>query len=1057
MIGRKLWYLVTLLAFALLPMAGCSGGGGSSVKATEQGTKLTVDGKVDAGKAVAKTAFLSATSAGATAGTGTVFVYNAQDGAQLGFAPLQSDGSFSGLALTLPSTKTILVFKAIVTGKGTFRTVVPIDLSNPPTGGITASNPISIQINQETTNMTNVVSALLGLTGVLGDPNMTLNAANKTYTDAAQAVVANGGQQLAFSGASLVLTGKFSSAALLPAQDANILGVEDLNNTLLDGAITSVAIPGSKPIVSFQVTNKATGKGIRGLKSFNLVIAQLKPGVSGSPDEWLSYMVTATSRPGTDSGYTVIDNGDGSYTVLFGKDIKAANGGTVTYDASLTHRVMVGIRTTPAVALQNDGTTLSNFYNEKYLISTFVPATPGVAPALVRDMTTTEACNDCHGKIGVTTPHGGRGDVKYCMMCHTSQRAIGQVEATEVNGVFTGPLYNVAPTNARFDANQIGKPVTNVVNGEAQGDFVTMIHKIHMGSRLTKQGYNYAGVFFNNIHYPKDVLNCRQCHKGDTTAELALAPQANNWKTKPSRKSCGSCHDNVNFATGAGHLIQTNDASCVGCHGVSGPYPVENFHMTENATVNNPNTPAGLVNFYYEVASASVDDATNNLTIKFRIQQNTGSLNAAKSNVQFNGTSSAPLTGFTGSPSFLLAYFLPAPNQPAAGNDGDYNNFGLKAAQPASVSIGTLLGGTTGSLGTPDSDGFYTAVVNSASAFPEGATLRAVGLQGYFTQAAGNGGIATATARHALSAVKEITGDAVRREVIDSSKCGNCHEWFEGHGGNRVAGLGTVGQSICVLCHVPNLTSSGRGIQQSLLEFVANNTVETSLASVINFLTGSPFSGKVSASAKAANTSLIAALDNDPTVYPETSNNLKDMIHGVHAGSNSLTVGIPLAFVRDRGTSGEFDYNFQEVVFPGVLKDCRACHKDTIRNGAVDATRATYIGVPANAQASAQVTTTGVPLTLQTSATVGNNVTQVDADRRSLPNQQDLVNSPFTATCRACHSRPNALAHFAQNGGQLLVPRSALKPDGEACVTCHGSTGPNALWNVHRFSVVGDD
>ena len=62
MIGRKMWYLATLLLCALLPLAGCSGGG-SSVKATEQGTQITVGGKVDTGKAAAKAAFMSATSA----------------------------------------------------------------------------------------------------------------------------------------------------------------------------------------------------------------------------------------------------------------------------------------------------------------------------------------------------------------------------------------------------------------------------------------------------------------------------------------------------------------------------------------------------------------------------------------------------------------------------------------------------------------------------------------------------------------------------------------------------------------------------------------------------------------------------------------------------------------------------------------------------------------------------------------------------------------------------------------------------------------------------------
>lgn len=1040
----KLWYVITLLAFSLLPLAGCSGGSSSATKITEKGTEITVSGNVIA-KSSGKSVFLSATSAGAV---NNVFVYNAQDGAQLGVAAIAANGTFSNLTFTLPTAKAVLVFKAIVS-QGTFRSVVPIDLSNPPPAGtVTGSNPISIVISQETTNIAATVSALLGLTGVLGDTGMTLASVGKTYADAAQLIVNNGGQQLAYSGSGLVLSGKFSSAALLPALDANVLDVNILNNTTLDGSITSVAIPGNKPIVSFQVINKDTGKGIRGLTTFNLVIAQLQPATANGPSQWLSYMVTgSTSRPGTDSGYTVIDNGDGSYTVLFGKDIKNGTGGTVPYNASLTHRLMVGIRTTPTKALQQNGVVLSNFYNEKYFLSDFVPATPTVTPTEQRNMTTTDSCNECHTKIGVTTPHGGRGDVKYCMMCHTSQRANGRTNSASVNGVFTGTTY--------------------VTDGEVSGEFVTMIHKIHMGSLLTKKGYNYADVLFNNVIYPKGVDNCRQCHKGDTPAQLALAPQGNNWKEKPTRKSCGSCHDNINFATGAnsasgvaGHMTgdhpaQADDSFCVSCHGTSGPYPVEKHHASINATFNNPNVPDGLANFTYDVNSVTVN-ASNQPVIKFRIMQAVAP-STTQTPIVLNGTTTAPLTGFTGSPSFLLAYYLPTATQTDV-TSADYNNAGLKAAQPNSVSIASLMpagnvaidgvtSGSNGLLSLPDANGYYTATLKNAtaSAFPVGSTMRAVGLQGYFTQ------VSPAAARHTLSVVKEVSGDAVRREVVDSAKCGRCHEWFEGHGGNRVVGIGTVGQSICALCHNPNLTTSGRGIQQSLLLFIANNPVGTSLAAVTNFLTGSSFSGTVSQGAKDANTALIASLGDNPTLYPEASNNFKDMIHGVHAGKNAATVGIPLAFVRDRGTSGEFDYNFEEVTFPGVLKTCLACHKDT-----TNSTNATYVSIPSGAQVSTQVTTTGVPLTLQTAVGVGNNVTQVSADRASLPNAQDLVTTPFTATCRSCHSQPQTIAHFKSNGGQLLVQRNAVVSGGEACATCHGTTGPNALWNVHRFSVVAD-
>jgi len=980
MIGRNLRYLVALAACALLPLAGCSGGG-STTKVTEKGTEVTVSGKVDVSKATAKSTFLSATSAGAA---NNVFVYNALDGAQLGSGAIETDGSFKNLTFNLPATKTVLVFKAIV-AQGTFRNVVPVDLSNTPAAGaITAGNPISIEISQDTTNRTVLVSQLLGLTGTLGDANHTLASVTKTYTDAAAAVVNNGGLQLAYSSGNLALSGKFSSAALLPALDAGSLSVDQLNNTTLDGAVTSVAIPGAKPIVSFYVTNKATGKGVRGLKAFNLVLAQLKTGTSGSPDAWLSYMVTATTRPTTDSGYTVIDNGDGSYTVIFGKDIKTTTGTTVTYNADLTHRIMVGVRTTPSVALQTTGSNLSNFYNEKYLVKDFIPATPTVA-VVGRDMLTTEACNECHGKIGVTTPHGGRGDVRYCMMCHTSQRAIGRTASTSTAGAFPA----ITATSAS----------TYVADGEVSGDFVTMIHKIHMGSHLTKTNYNYAGVHFNEIHYPKDVRNCRQCHKGDTTAELALAPAANNWKTKPSRKACGSCHDNVDFAAGTGHSAQTSDANCAGCHA-----DASLLHMTEIATPNNPETPTGLTNFYYEIASAVVDPISNNLTIKFRIQKNTGSLTAAKTNVAFDGTATNPLVGYTGGPSFLLAYYKDTANQPAASFAADYNNLGVKAAQPKTVSIGSLLGGTNGTLGTADADGYYSAVVNSAAAFPAGSTLRAVGLQGYFTQAAGTNNIAASNARHALSAVKPVTGDPVRRDVVDSAKCATCHEWFEGHGGNRVVGKDTVGMSICTMCHVPNLSSSGKGAN-------ASNIGTTMTAAEQALLTADGYT--------------LA----DPTTYPEESNNFKDMIHGIHAGNARTNT---LTFVRDRGSV--VMYFKADWAFPGQTKNCAQCHKGT-----------TYTTIPTGAQVTTDLTSDGTVLT------TSNNVTAVTAARTSLPNAVDKVTTPFTAACVSCHDSASAKAHMTQMGGQIKVNRSAAVPANESCVTCHGSTGSNSIFSVHRF------
>ena len=52
------------------------------------------------------------------------------------------------------------------------------------------------------------------------------------------------------------------------------------------------------------------------------------------------------------------------------------------------------------------------------------------------------------------------------------------------------------------------------------------------------------------------------------TIQKSGAAQADAWLKNPSRAACGSCHDDVNFATGENHvnLPQVNDNQCAHCH-----------------------------------------------------------------------------------------------------------------------------------------------------------------------------------------------------------------------------------------------------------------------------------------------------------------------------------------------------------------------------------------------------------------------------------------------------------------------------------------------------------
>jgi OmcA/MtrC family decaheme c-type cytochrome len=722
--------------------------------------------------------------------------------------------------------------------------------------------------------------------------------------------------------------------------DINDMSPTDLAGIRMTAVINSVSAA-ANPVMNFTVTDQF-GRAVTGLGAISsgttlrylrFAIARLVPGAAGSPDRWESYMITSTSRPSTENTGAVVDNGNGTYSYTFVKNITTVP--TVTYDATLTHRAAMQI------SISGNAFPAAN--------ETYDYRPDGNPVTLTRDIVETSGCFECHQKF---TFHGeGRQDAKYCNVCHTYQRAIGRTASSPTGtGLLTGSTY--------------------IVNGQTVGEFVTMTHKIHRGNGLTLQGYNYANVLFNEIGYPQNIINCRKCH-----SQSAVAPQGDNFKNKPSRLACGACHDNISFEasvpTGfSGHSggPQADDSLCAGCHSAA---DIEStYHLTDNYTPNNPNVPAGAQNFTYEISSATVTASTQPV-ITFRILSAPSTTTIGTPVTLVCNTSSSTsnnrlLTGFSGSPSFLIAYALP---QDGVSTMIDYNNLGKTAGQPASVSIANICNQTQGSMSGPDVNGYYTATVTSAAgAFPAGSALRAVALQGYFTQSAGTSGLTATTARHTISAYKAVTGDTARRSIVDNAKCFNCHEWFEGHGGNRV-----YTTEVCVMCHIPNLSTSGRGANVANLD--------------------------------ATNAAALAADGYDPanpSTWPEASNNFKDMIHGIHAAHERTT---PYQFVRDRGTSGVFYYNWSHVTFPGILNNCETCHKAGTAGG--------YDGsLPAGVLPTTNVTTDG------------NAATTVAQDRASVPNANDVITSPTTATCIACHDSDSSRWHMEINGGTVDVPRS---------------------------------
>jgi OmcA/MtrC family decaheme c-type cytochrome len=532
--------------------------------------------------------------------------------------------------------------------------------------------------------------------------------------------------------------------------------------------------------------------------------------------------------------------------------------------------------------------------------------------------------------------HGRRREVGYCVTCHNP--TIG--------------VYDLGP----------------------------MTHKIHTAQMVGEYD-------FTEVTYPQDPVNCRKCHNG----EDAATPDGDNWKNVPSIEACGSCHSNVNFATGESHeggMAEDNEF-CSRCHE---PDDIEMNHVTPNATPNNPRLPEGVPDIEYELIDASVDGA-GQAVITFRILRDGQPLDF------FNLDQDLAAPGRW--PDLLLAYALP---QGGIAAPADHNNLGMNAAQPIGVNL-ERLGPVDSSEGSmmANGDGSFTATTGGTAfpdgAFPAGATLRTVGLQGYF-QVDVDGDGEDDYSLHTPSAVVAVNSDEARREVVDNTKCASCHEWFEAHGGNRVYDM-----QVCVLCHNPNLSSSGRTI---------DDPVET-------------------------RQELVDIYGADPLAYPEATNNFKDMIHGIHGSEIRET---DYVFARNFGfRPGGGLYNWSEVTFPGRTENCLTCHYPE-----------TY-ALPIGEWLDESIAERVLPTTNRTTGVAdGMDATLADAiaARETVPNPTDWVITPITASCYACHDSEMAQKHMEQNGGDINVNRNDAVND-ETCVICHGEGRSADLNEVHDF------
>ncbi|MDA8752693.1 OmcA/MtrC family decaheme c-type cytochrome, partial [Halieaceae bacterium] len=531
----------------------------------------------------------------------------------------------------------------------------------------------------------------------------------------------------------------------------------------LIAAISSVEIPeDGRAIVEFQLGD-GNNTAIIDLEQGDLrfILAKLQGSPVGNlTGSWQSY-ITQIEQPGVGPGTEAklqatyerdgefTNNGDGTYRYRFlasvndlpqdSLDQAAIEGLDLSFEPDRTHRV----------AIQFDGSnaTANPFYD-------WVPASGATDGIFRMQIAATPNCNTCHDKLGL---HGGnRTEVEYCVTCHNP----GSTDANSGNTV----------------------------------DMKVMIHKIHRGSSLPSvqaggeyviYGFRDTKHDYSNIHYPQDIRRCENCHAGTSTGagrdDLVLTDQGDNWAQYPTRASCGSCHDDLNFERHAGG--QPDDSRCASCHGPEGRVgSIEDSHRIAFEEAREA--------FKAEVLAIANSAPGEQPMVTFKV--------------------SNPLTGedydlandpvWTNSNSSL--------NVKVSWDTGDYNNTGNQAENASSVSTSAL------SNAMPNGDGTYT--VTMPVAIPDGSLDPGIPASG--------SGIATIEGHpgvdydedgepdqvpvgdaHRFFSIDEADGRPVaRREAVAIENCLGCHGSLVLHGNNRADNIDS-----CVTCHNPRNTDRG--------------------------------------------------------------------------------------------------------------------------------------------------------------------------------------------------------------------------------------------------------
>ena len=499
----------------------------------------------------------------------------------------------------------------------------------------------------------------------------------------------------------------------------------------LRAEIAKVEIPPDrKPVVTFRLTD-GSGNPLRledmDANSVRFILDRVVTDPETGFPELLSYTVAGvrgraftfageTAEPAAssasqavyDSGGTFTSLGGGNYTYRFGLTLP------FDYDTDAFHRV----------AMQ------ATRQSRQWVANDTFDFRPNGQVAQDIATVTDAACNSCHDLL---TAHGGqRYQMALCATCHTKQ--------------------TIDP--------ETGRTV----------DFKVMVHKIHRGENLpTVQagepyvivGFNQSTHDYSEVAFPQDVRNCTTCHNG---------PQANAYKTRPTAAACGSCHDNVDFTTGAGHAAGPVAAgSCAGCHTPDGP----EFGLSVAGAHTIPERSSQLRGVTFNLLGVSNTRPGQQPVIAFQIKDKDGQ--------PIDPSAMSRLAINIAGPTYDYQTVLSAS---ALGNvrvvNPEHYEFTFPQALPADASF----------VWTAQIEGYINTRLADARGNPvlgangQPLTVRDAG----FDQAID------------FAVIENVAWP--RKKVVTNENCNQCHGQLSVHGGNR--------QNVenCVICHNPNATDA---------------------------------------------------------------------------------------------------------------------------------------------------------------------------------------------------------------------------------------------------------